>query len=607
MTFGSPNSFLLILVVLIMAADVAWLLRWRRKARNDFAGPQAAAWPSSPFAWRMLLVLIAAVLIVIAAARPQWGSRQQLRESKGVDMVIALDVSQSMQGTDAQPTRLAVAQGEIKRLITAQRGSRIGLVFFAGSAAVRSPLTSDTGALSELVDRAGKETSLTKAGSDLSSALQQADMLLTGGETNAGKAIIIVSDGEDHAGNFIDKVTDLRNRGVGVYTAGVGTARGSQLFDLDSRGQPHLKLDANGQPVVTHLDEANLRDIAQAGGGRYVLLDGSGGSLLSFTDDLSRLNQAAFGIQTNTLPSERYQAFVIAALILLVESWALPTRLLIPAATKLRRIRPHPSLALVLVALFVGACGSSDALRGQNADANAQYQSGDYAGALKSYESLLAQRPDVPQLGYNAGNALHRMGNYDRAVTETQRALPPTDPKLGAETYYALGNHLLAQQRYEEAYDAYKSSLLLNPKDEDAKHNLEVTLQQYYASLQPGQTVQPGGIPMPQADQQAPQGQPGGAQPGQTGQGQGQQGPIAPGQPQSPAPASPNAQPSDQPSTLPPPPDASSGDAQRSLQDALKGLDQDISFEDAQKLLDLLRDQPVPKSPSAGTTSGPDY
>ena len=591
--FARPGNLVLLIVVLAMGAGVWWLLRWRQRARESFAGPQAAAWPSSTFALRHGLVLAAAALIAVAAARPQWGSRERIRETEGAELVIALDVSQSMQGTDVAPTRLRIAQDEINRLVTSQRGSRIGLVFFAGTAAIRSPLTTDTVALSELVERAGREASLTRAGSNIGGALDLADLVLMAGEGSAGKAVLVVSDGEDHTAAFADKARALRDKGVAVFTAGVGTERGSQLFDVDTRGQARPKLDTSGRPVVTRLDESKLRAVAEAGGGRYVYLDGSGSDLMALRDDFSRLEQTTFGEQKQTLPIERYQAFVVAALLLLIESWALPARILLPAAARLRRVRPHPGLAIALLALFVGACGG-DSLRSQNGDANKLFDGGDFEGALQSYQALLAQRPDLPELGYNAGNTLHRMGNYDRAISETQRALPPTETKLGSRTFYALGNHQLALGRLPEAYEAYKNALLLNPHDGDAKHNLELTLRLFNA----GQQMQPGGMPSP------PDGPP--MQGGQPAPGQ--QGPQGPGQPNQPSPETQDAPPSDQPSNTPPPPDAPTAAQQRALQDALRGLHQEISFEEAIRLLDLLRDaQTLPRGGSSGPQAGPDY
>src|SRR5690606_23407073 len=136
--------------------------------------------------------------------------------------------------------------------------------------------------------------------------------------------------------------------------------------------------------------------------------------------------------------------------------------------------RRRHALAAVLLALFIAGC-SEDPLRERNQAANELYDAGQYAEALAAYQALLAERPDVDEFSDNAGNTLHRLGNYERAAAETQRALPPRDAAIGSDIYYALGNHLLALQRLEEAYLAYRNALLIDPGDQDAKFNLEYT------------------------------------------------------------------------------------------------------------------------------------
>src|SRR5262245_59771627 len=110
MHIGQPAYLGLLLLVAVMAAGAAWLVRWRRRARDAFAGPQARSWPAAPLWPRLTLLLVAAVILVLAAARPQWGSVEKQQDEQGIDLVIVLDVSQSMMATDLQPTRMAVAQ-----------------------------------------------------------------------------------------------------------------------------------------------------------------------------------------------------------------------------------------------------------------------------------------------------------------------------------------------------------------------------------------------------------------------------------------------------------------------------------------------------------------
>lgn len=586
---AQPEYLALLAVVALMAAAAAWLARWRKRARREFAGPQAARWQGAAFSLGGILVLAAATLLVVAAARPQWGSRELLRDRQGVDLVIALDISQSMEAADVQPSRLALAQEELVRVVEQQRGSRIGLVFFAGSAIMRSPLTTDTQAVVQLIRRAGEEAGLVRAGSDMGAALAQAGEVLTHSE-NPGKAVLLVSDGEDHAGAYAEQAQALRERGIVVMTAGVGTARGAQLFDLDPRGQPVPKLDASRQPVISRLDEAALQSIAAAGGGSYYPVSASEG-LGGIGVELSRLDPSPTGNDELTLPIERFQVFVAGGLALLIASWFLPAGLVLPLAARLRRMRPGPALPVLLVALFLGACGGGDSPRERNAEANRLYAAGDYQGALNAYQELLAERPDLDELSYNAGNALHRLGEYERAVEETRRALPPKDPALGASTYYALGNHLLQLQRLQEAYFAYRSALLLDPSDGDAKHNLELTLlllgQSRPPSGQGNEAGQPDGPP--QEGTAGPEGQEG--QPGETPPG---------GTPQPGAPAG-----------QPPPgatPGPSQAAAQRQLEEALAGIDEELTFEEAVRILELLREQQRQRqAPQGPRPSGPDY
>ncbi len=611
MTLGAPDYLFLGLVVVAMAAAILAITRWRRRAQGIFAGPQAQGWPAAAYWPRYLLLLAAAALIVFAAARPQWGSKQYVREQQGIDLVIALDISQSMSATDVSPSRLAAAQQNLTTLVDAERGSRIGLVFFAGSAILRSPLTKDTQAMDQLILRADQEAGLTRVGSDLGAALDQAGLMLATSQ-ESGRAVLLVSDGEDFAGTFADKAAALRQKGIAVYTAGVGTAQGSTLIDVDPRtGKNIQKVDASGVPIVTHLDEDSLRTIADAGGGTYVRLGENPDSLLGLRNDLAALDQTPIGADRYTVPVERFQPFALAAFVLLLFSWFVPSRLPRLAFARLRRARPHAGLALILVALLAGACGSSDSLRQKNEAANQLYAAGNYQGALDAYQELLAQRPDVDQLSYNAGNALDRLGAYDRAVTETQRALPPTDVSLGDATYYALGNHLLALGRLEDAYNAYRSALLLDPNDADAKYNLEITLALLNSQQQPPNDNQNQGSNDQSQTPDQNQGsaspdasstpEPGAQATGEASPAAGTQGTPEPGPGGGSGAAGPDATPGSTPAA------ENTPDVQQELLQALQGLGSDITYEQAVHILELLQQQQQRPIPNPAGATGPDY
>jgi Ca-activated chloride channel family protein len=585
--FAEPAYFALAIVVALMLLAFVRLAHWRLAARRDFAGPQADRWPAGSYWPGALLVLAAASLVAIAAARPQWGDRDRVREREGVDLVLVLDISQSMEAADVAPTRLQVAQDELVRLVESQRGSRIGLVLFAGSAILRSPLTTDTGATTELIRRASQETGLARSGSDIGAALDQAANILASSDS-PGKAVVVVSDGEDHAGSYGQKASDLASKGVVILSAGVGTPQGAQLFDVNTRtGERTPKRDPSGQPVVSRLNETSLQTIAGAGGGQYQRIGGADTGLGRLQIDLSRLDPASFGAEESRLPIERFQLFAGAAIVLLLTAWLLPARARLPSPKLLRRLRPQPALSLALLAMLVGACGGADSLRERNAEANRLFAEGDFEGALTRYQDILAKRPDVLEISFNAGNALHRLESYERAIAETQRALPPKETELGAATYFALGNHFLQLQRLEEAYVAYRSALLLNPSDGDAKHNLELTLLLLgQPELQNGNQGDSNGQGEPQPGQEGQPGEAGTPQPGGT---PGQAGSPSPGQPSG-TPAAPNQSP------------------ERALAEALAGLDEELTFEEAIEILELLRQQlqQRPSGTQPGGT-GPDY
>jgi len=459
----------------------------------------------------------------------------------------------------------------------------------------------------QLIQRADSEVGLTRVGSDLGAALQVAGTILSATEEDRGKAIILVSDGEDFAGTYAERAQDLSERGITVLTAGVGTPGGATLFEETREGELEVKLDESGLPVVSRLDDSTLMEIAEITGGRYETISADASDLLDLSLDLRSLDPTPISADRSVIPIERFQIFVAGALVLLVGAWFLPARVPLP---RLRRVRPHPAFAVLLLALLVGACGGSepetdeDTIRARNDEANELYAAGDYAGALAIYQELVAERPDIDELSYNAGNALHRLQSYERAISSTSRALPPRDFDLGADTYYALGNHLLFLGRLEQAYIAYREALLLDPGDEDAKHNLELVIRlalaeesQSPAAQQPpgpndGASPPPGGpgegTPSPGAGEPQP-GEPGGSpqagspQPGDTGS--------------APIPGTPQATPG-----------TTTSGSNRTLEEALAGIDEDVSFEEAIEILDLLREQrQQPRTSPGGSPSGPDY
>lgn len=245
---------------------------------------------------------------------------------------------------------------------------------------------------------------------------------------------------------------------------------------------------------------------------------------------------------------------------------------------------------LGLLALLVAGCGETGgAAERLNGEANRAYNAGDYQAALDTYRRANVERPDLTEINYNEGNTLHRMGQFARAVSESQRAAAEGTNDTRFRAYYALGNHYARQDKWREAYESYRNALILSPADLDAKYNLEVALrrlteqqeQQEAARRQQqqqgeGQQNQQGQSQQPGQGQQDPQGQ---AQ--QPGQGQGQA-----GQPNQQA-GGPGQQGNPRSGTQ----GARTAATEQDLKDALAGFERTISIEDALRILDVLQEQ----------------
>jgi Ca-activated chloride channel family protein len=577
-SFGAPQLLPLLAAIPLAGLALAALWRWRVRAEAAYAGRGSldAVSPGRSPARRALkagLLLGALALLALAGARPQVGSRQVPLERQGVDLMIVLDVSESMEAKDVAPSRRERAQQEIDALLDRLQGDRAGLVLVSGSAFLRSPLTSDLGAIKQLVASAPQERLLLQAGTALADGIDAAAEGLSGSKT-AARIILVVSDGEDHQGRTLEAARGASQKGMLVYTAGAGTAAGGTIPQVDpATGATQPKVDPDtGAPVITRLDDTLLRALAAAGGGRYVALDGAGTPLAALAGEFARLQSTVFATSTQRQPVERFQWFLAGAALLLVLEMAI-------ADTRGRRRWTGRKAAvlgpLALAAgLLAAACASS--AHSLNDDGNRLFAQGQYDRALESYQRAQAERPDLLQLDYNIGNTFHRLGDYPRAVEETQRATAATDSALAFRAYYSLGNHYFRLGQLQAAFDAYKQALILKPSDLDAKYNLEVVMRALAEQASPEQS--PGAGP----PQEAPPGEATPA-PGQSAGGEGapQQGQATPSSGGAPQTTSP----------------------ERSLTEALAGINEDFTIEQALRVLDALREQQR-LQPEAGRQPG---
>jgi Ca-activated chloride channel family protein len=325
MRFAEPAILWALLAVPLIAALVMGAGLRRRRALAVFAGgePHAARFRGEVSrdrrAAKLIALLIAATAGIVAAARPQWGHGTETITRKGIDLAIVLDTSKSMAAADVAPSRLARGVREASSLLDRLEGDRVALVTFAGKPAIACPLTLDHEAVRLFLDAVDVEA-VSVPGTALASAIQEGVRALGSaaaeGTEAKGKALIVISDGEDHEGGVEGAIAAVKRAGVVVFGVGCGTDSGAPIPEGESGA---YKKDAGGKLITTRLDERPLRTLAIETGGKYYRATAAEGEVEDIAKALSSMDATGSGTVLKTRWVERFQiplAIALAALVL---------------------------------------------------------------------------------------------------------------------------------------------------------------------------------------------------------------------------------------------------------------------------------------------------
>ena len=263
------TSLTALVFVPALAFFLVWSLRRRRQALETFvaAGLLPAVAPDlDPRRRTIRAVLLCGAVLALAVSLggPMWGFRWQQVQREGIDLIVAIDTSRSMLATDVNPNRLARAKLAVQDLLAQLGGDRIGLVAFAGTGFLQCPLTLDFGAFSQSLD-AVEAGIIPRGGTSLTAAIDTSLAAFEGRQAEH-QALVIITDGEDHGSDLEDAIKRATERGVKIYTVGIGTSEG-ELIPLERGG--FLK-DRRGQVVKSRLDETTLQKVANDTGGAYL-------------------------------------------------------------------------------------------------------------------------------------------------------------------------------------------------------------------------------------------------------------------------------------------------------------------------------------------------
>ncbi len=314
---ASKYLYLLLLVPLIPL--LYGLLRWLRSRRVQAFGDPAlveALMPSRSRSkgWvRVSLLSLALAFFIVGLARPQTGAKLSEHRARGAEIIVALDVSNSMLAQDYSPNRLERAKLSIARLTEKLQDDRIGLVLFAGTSFVQLPVTTDY--VSAKMFLGNIDTgSIPVQGTAIGDAIRLSIKSFSA-QSEKSRVIIVISDGENHEDDPVEAAAQAAELGIKVYTIGVGSAEGQPIPQPDGSG---LLRDKDGEIVVTKLDEATLRAVAKAGGGAYIHAGGEEFGLNPIVDDIRRMEDEEFGSVVFEEYDEQYMYFLAVALLLLV-------------------------------------------------------------------------------------------------------------------------------------------------------------------------------------------------------------------------------------------------------------------------------------------------
>ena len=483
----------------------AWGQGRRERLTALFATPLVAArlFPAAATAARRRkynLRAAALLFLVLALAGPQWGVELIESKVKTSQAVVAVDLSLSMLTEDVKPNRLERAKGALSLILDGMAGQRVGVVAFSGDAFVQCPMTTDLAAARALIRRleAGR---LPRQGTSLGRAVSVGTGLLS--RYPGRKALVLVTDGEDRAGEALKAAGDAAEAGVTLVILGVGTPEGAPIPVKDAEGRTTgYKKDKSGATVVSRLGETGLAQLAAATRGAYWRLSNDDSEVAAVLRALRETDASEAAAAAGARYKNRYRIPVTAAVLLLL------AELIMPEVPRRRssgvKAGARAGLAFALLLAFVPRAAAEPAewslWRGNRA-----WKRGDPGEALKQYQK---QEEKAPRARYNAGAARYSLGDFEGAEHQfaaVAQDIPGSarDGVRGNDAYYNLGNSLYRRQRLPEAADAYKRCLMIDPNDEDCRHNLVLALRPQKQRNQPEKNKD-----KPQDDKKDKQGNP---------------------------------------------------------------------------------------------------
>jgi Ca-activated chloride channel family protein len=475
--FEDPIYLYALVLIPVLALIRWWMMLRQRKRLRRFGDPQLVRQLMPDVSrFRPLvkfgLLLTALALLIVMLARPQMGTKISHEKRTGIETIIALDISNSMLAEDVSPSRLDRAKMMVENLVDHFTNDKIGLIVFAGEAYVQLPITSDF--VSAKMFLSSIEPGLIETqGTDIAAAVNMATHSFTQ-EEGVGKAVIVITDGEDHEGGALEAAQEAKEKGMRVYVLGIGSAKGSPI---PIPGTSDYMKDNSGETVMSALNEDMCKQVAAAGGGAYIHVENNSNAQEQLNRELDKLAKKEISSTVYSDFDEQFQAVGILVLLLLIAEICI-LEIKNPHLRNIHLFNRKKTVTLLLLLMTVAAAhAQSD--RDYVRRGNQQFRAGKFAEAEVDYRKAIERNAKNPQALYNLGNALLAQKKDSAAVEQFQQAAKlETNPRRRANAFHNIGVVCQGHQMFGEAIEAYKESLRNNPDDDETRYNLELCKRQ---------------------------------------------------------------------------------------------------------------------------------
>lgn len=434
---------------------------------------------------KFLIYLLSFSSLVIAIANPQMGTKLEKVKREGIEIIIALDISQSMLSEDVKPSRLERARQSIYNLIDKLVNDKLGLICFAGNSYLHLPLTTDYSA-AKLITSTVSTDLIQSQGTAIGSAIELAEKSFSEKE-KISKALVIITDGENHEDDAISAAKNIADKGIKVHCIGMGSLKGGPIPLYRNGNLTGFLKDESGNTVITKLDATSLQQIASVGGGNFIRINNET-DIMDIIKNLSGMEKTEFETKIYKEYESFYQYFLaLAILLILLENIISNRKNMFFDKLGLTSIQNKLSKGKLTVFIFAILLQSNYLSAADNTiyEGNKLYKDKKYKEAEKKYKEGIKNIENQKEIDqklnnkkliakYNLANSLYKQDSSQNSMDYYNDIInSKTNDSLKFKSYHNLGNSYLKSKKYKESIDSYISALKINDKDQDTKYNLE--------------------------------------------------------------------------------------------------------------------------------------